>query len=190
MPEAIGFIQSSVEKMDKLTGAILDLSRIGRREFHLREIDTALLVKRCLNALAYETGSRKIEIVCGDLPPIVSDSVALEQVFGNVLDNAVKYLDPARPGKIEINAITLSNETIFSIRDNGRGISHQDERKVFDIFRRAGNTGNIRGAGIGMAYVKATLRKLGGRIWFQSQPDIGTVFYVSLPSAAERREAA
>ena len=190
IPEAIGFIQSSVEKMDKLTSAILDLSRIGRREFHLQPVDTGVLVKRCLNALAYEIGAQKVNIECGELPTVISDAVALEQIFGNILDNAVKYLDQHRTGRIEIDAITLTTEIIFSIRDNGRGIGPGDENKVFDIFRRAGNTGNIRGAGMGMAYVKATLRKLSGRIWFQSVPGVGTVFYVGLPTRNIQSEAA
>ncbi len=190
LPEAIGFIQTSVEKMDKLTGSILDLSRIGRREYHLSRIDSNALVRHCLDTLAYEINSNGVEVYCGDLPYVMSDSLALEQVFGNIIDNAVKYLDPARPGRIEINAIELSTEIIFSISDNGRGINANDERKVFDIFRRAGNAGDVRGAGMGMAYVKATLRKLGGRIWFQSSPGVGTTFYVSLPVHHAIRSAA
>ena len=189
-PEAIGFIRSSVEKMDKLTNAILDLSRIGRREYHLQIVDTEALVRRCLDALAYEINSRKIEVECSPLPTIISDSVALEQVFGNILDNAVKYLDPDRAGKISIQAFNAADQIIFSVKDNGRGIAEIEGNKVFDIFRRAGNAGDIRGAGMGMAYVKATLRKLGGRIWFRSSPGNGTVFYFSLPIQNVQSEAA
>lgn len=192
MPEAIGFVQSSVDRMDKLTGAILDLSRIGRREYHMQIIDTGALVRRCLDVLTYEISSRQIEIVCSTLPAVVSDPMALEQVFGNILENAVKYLQPGRPGHIDVSALVTPTETIFAVKDNGRGISEGDEKKVFDIFRRAGNVGDIRGAGMGMAYVRAALRRLGGRIWFQSTPGKGTVFYVSLPAvqAQNWREAA
>ena len=181
IPEALNFIKKSVEKMDLLTSAVLDLSRIGMREFRPEPIDTNEVIKRCIDNLAYEITQKGTEVVCGTLPTIVCDRVAVEQIFGNLLDNAVKYLAPERKGKIEISSQTIGRSAVFSVKDNGRGITEADQNKVFEIFRRARNTGNVRGLGMGMAHVKATLRKIGGNITLESQVGAGTTFYVRLP---------
>lgn len=182
IPESLNFIRAAVEKMDVLTSSILDMSRIGRREYARAMVDTNQIVKRCLDSLAYEIGRRKVTVECENLPTVFSDAIAMEQIFGNILDNAIKYLDPVRPGQIWISARQVENHTEFTIRDNGRGIGAQDRAKVFDIFRRAANVSDIRGAGMGMAYVKAIVRKIGGHIWFDSVLDEGSAFTFILPN--------
>ncbi len=181
VPEALGFIDAAVVRMDKLTSAILDMSRIGRREYRMEEVDVNVLLERCLSTLAHEISAKGIKVTYQDMPTLVTDALGLEQVLGNLLDNAVKYLSPDRPGEITIKARHYLDEVIFTVADNGRGIAEADARKVFEIFRRAGNSGDIRGSGMGMAYVKATLRKLGGRIWFDSTLNQGTIFTFTLP---------
>jgi len=104
--------------------------------------------------------------------------------MGNLLDNAVKYLDPDRPGRIEIEAETTDGPATFHIRDNGRGIAVDDLEKVFQIFRRAGRQ-DISGEGMGLAYVKTLVRRQGGCIWCVSQPDEGTTFSFTIPRAPE-----
>lgn len=187
--ESLHFIRSSVEKMDRLTSAILDLSRIGRRELCPEKVDTRKTIQRSLDTLRYEIDERGIEITLGELPDITVDPLSFEQIVGNILDNAVKYMDPSRSGRIEIEGAVLSAETQFSIRDNGLGIAEEDRPKVFDIFRRAGNSFGVRGAGMGMAYVKAAVRRLGGRIWFDSMPGQGTTFHFTVPHRAVQGEA-
>ncbi|MBA4274226.1 MAG: hypothetical protein C0436_01095 [Alphaproteobacteria bacterium] len=181
IPEALGFIQASVEKMDKLTTAILDLSRIGRRQYRTERVDTNAIVKRCLDALAYEIIEREVAVEVESLPVLTTDALAFEQVVSNLLDNAVKYLSPERKGHISIKARLMPGEVMFIIADNGRGIAESDRSRVFDIFRRASNSGDVRGIGMGMAYVQATVRKLGGRIWFDSTLNQGTSFYFTHP---------
>lgn len=181
VPESLGFIDAAVVRMDKLTSAILDMSRIGRRQYRMEEVDVNVLLERCLSTLAHEISTKNIKITYQDMPNVVTDALGLEQVFANLLDNAVKYLSADRSGEITIKARTYLDEVIFSIADNGRGIAEHDSRKVFEIFRRAGNSADIRGSGLGMAFVKATLRKLGGRIWFDSVLNEGTTFTFTLP---------
>lgn len=180
IPESIRFIVQSVKKMDQLTTALLDLSRIGKRHYRQETVDTQAIVKQCLDTLAYEITQKDIEVLVGDLPSVTSDSLALEQIFGNILDNAVKYLDPERKGKIAISSMQIGKEVVFSIKDNGRGIVDADKEKVFQVFRRARNTADIRGLGMGMTYIQATLRQLGGAIWFESAYGVGTTFHFSL----------
>lgn len=183
IPEALQFIKQAVDKMDMLTNAVLDLSRIGKREFRFQPVETELLIERCLSSLAYEINKKDVEITYGALPTVITDSLALEQIFSNLIDNAVKYMVPEKKGKISISGQIAGKEVVFTIADNGRGIAEADRQKVFEIFRRARNTGDARGIGMGLAYVKATLRKLGGAIWFESAIDMGTTFHFRLPLA-------
>ncbi len=181
VPEALGFIESSVTRMDHLIGALLRLSRVGYREFHMEELDTRQLLDETLRALAHQIESHKVEIKVGPLPRITSDRTAMEQVFGNLLDNAVKYLDPQRPGRIEVVAEETAEGVVFEVRDNGRGIAEEDMDKVFAPFRRAGPQ-DVPGEGMGLAYVRALLHRLGGRIECLSQPDVGTTIRFVLPA--------
>lgn len=181
IPEAMNFINSAIERMDMLTSAILNLSRIGRRVYRPTVINTTEVVNRCLNTLNYEITAASATVRIGNLPPIHADELAIEQIFSNIIENAVKYLDPNRPPNIRISGIVQNNNVIYSFEDNGRGIPEKEEEKVFNVFRRAKNSGNVRGAGMGLAFVRATVRKMRGKIWYESTPDVGTIFYVSLP---------
>ncbi len=181
IPEALGFIGNAVDRMDTLTTAILDLSRIGKFTYRSEPVDAQAIIDKCLGAQSFEINTKGVEVRVEPLPTLITDPLAIEQIFSNLLDNAVKYLDPERPGRLEIGCLETSRDYIFSFQDNGRGIEAEDNDRVFHIFRRARNTGDVRGLGLGMAFVKATLRKISGAIWFESQLDTGTTFYVSIP---------
>jgi PAS domain S-box-containing protein len=181
IPESLRFIKGAVEKMDKLTTAVLDLSRIGKRDYNFAPVDCNELIKRCLDVQGYELTQKEIEVTYGEMPTIYSDALALEQVFSNILDNAVKYTDSSRKGIINISSAEIDSEVVFSFKDNGRGIDEADQHKVFQSFRRARNTSDVRGLGMGMTFVQATVRRLGGSIWFQSKAGEGTTFYLRLP---------
>ena len=160
VPEALGFIDSSVTRMDGLITAILKLSRIGRRELTPEPLDPEGLVRSLLKTLAHQLEERKVTVTVGPLPRIVADKTALEQIMGNLLDNAVKYLEPGREGILEITAEQGPAETTFHIRDNGRGIAKDDMPKVFEIFRRLGRQ-DVPGEGMGLASVKTLVRRHG-----------------------------
>ncbi len=183
IPEAIGFITSSVNRMDALIDAVLKLSRLGHRELLPEPVDTALLVGDILASLAHQLEQRRATVTVGPLPTLVGDRMAMEQLLGNVIDNAVKYLDPSRPGVIRISAEEAGDEVLFHIADNGRGIAPEESHKVFEVFRRAGRQ-DVAGEGMGLAYVKATVRRLGGRVWYDSIPGEGTTFHIVVPRRA------
>ena len=180
IPEALGFVESSVTRMDHLTGTLLRLSRAGHREFQMKELDTAALLQETVGSLAHQIDSRHIVVKAGPLPRIISDRDAVEQIFGNLLDNAIKYLDPNRPGLIEVSAEETAEAVVFHVRDNGRGIAEDDMDKVFAPFRRAGAQ-DVPGEGMGLAFVRTLLHRLGGRIECHSQFGVGTTFSVMLP---------
>ncbi len=180
IPEALDFIESSVTRMDHLTAALLRLSRAGHREFHLEDLDTGTLLQETLGGLAPQIESRHIALKAGPLPRIASDHGAIEQIFGSLIDNAIKYLDPDRPGQIEVSAEETADTTVFHVRDNGRGIAEDDMDKLFVPFRRLGPQ-DVPGEGMGLAFVRTLLQRLGGTIECHSQFGVGTTFSFMLP---------
>ncbi|WP_316173746.1 sensor histidine kinase [Bradyrhizobium sp. SZCCHNRI1073] len=178
--EALGFIKSSIAKMDRLITAILNLTREGRREFVPVRIDTRELIEGIVSTLAHQAAETDTTIRVEPLPAIVSDRLALEQIFSNLIDNAIKYLKPGVAGDIAIRARTKLGFAIFEVTDNGRGIDPRDHQRIFDLFRRAG-TQDRPGQGIGLAHVRALVRRLGGTMSVASELDQGSTFTITLP---------
>ena len=181
--ESIGFIKAAVAKMDGLIGAILKISREGRRAFRPEPLDMTELLRSLADAQRHQSEAAGAVVSIRPLPPITADRLAVEQIFGNLIDNAIKYLDPGRPGRIEVAGAPAGSRIRYEVRDNGRGIASQDHARIFELFRRAGAQ-NRPGEGIGLAHVKTLVRSLGGRIDVASQPGVGTTFTVSLPRKA------
>jgi signal transduction histidine kinase len=180
--EALGFIKSSIAKMDRLITAILNLTREGRREFEPARIDTSELIEAIVTTMAHQAAEARAEIRIAQLPEIVSDRLALEQIFSNLIENALKYLKPGVPGEISVRGRTKLGFAIFEIADNGRGIDPKDHQRIFDLFRRAG-TQDKPGQGIGLAHVRALVRRLGGTMSVQSELNNGSTFTITLPIA-------
>ena len=178
--EALGFIKSSIGKMDRLISAILNLTREGRREFEPVSIDTKELMETIIKTMAHQAAEAAAQIKIDTLPNIVSDRLALEQIFSNLVDNALKYLKPGVPGNISVRGRTKLGFAIFEISDNGRGIHQKDHQRIFDLFRRAG-TQDKPGQGIGLAHVRALVRRLGGTMSVASELHQGSTFTITLP---------
>ncbi|MAN78334.1 MAG: histidine kinase [Rhizobiales bacterium] len=179
--EAIGFIRSSTKKMDGLINAILKISREGRRKLKAERIDLEELVESAVSAVRHQVTESDGEIIIEvSSPPVFSDRLALEQILGNLLDNAIKYRHPERPIAITVNGRQeRDGRIVIDVIDNGRGISAQDHDRVFELFRRSGNQ-NVPGEGIGLAHVRIMARNLGGDIQLQSNPEQGTTFTVTI----------
>ncbi len=178
--EALEFIKSSIAKMDRLISAILNLTREGRREFEPVRIDTRELIEAIVTTVAHQAAEAQAQIRVEPLPHIVSDRLALEQIFSNLLDNAVKYLKPGVPGDISVRGRTKLGFAIFEVADNGRGIDPKDHQRIFDLFRRAGAQ-DKPGQGIGLAHVRALVRRLGGTMSVSSELHCGSTFTITLP---------
>ncbi|MEA3396796.1 MAG: histidine kinase dimerization/phospho-acceptor domain-containing protein, partial [Chloroflexota bacterium] len=104
VPEALGFIDSSATRMDHFINALLKLSRLGRRELHPETVDMEALVQATLETLGHQIEERQGKATVGSLPEVVADRISMEQIVGNLLGNAVKYLVPDRPAELEITA--------------------------------------------------------------------------------------
>jgi signal transduction histidine kinase len=178
--EALEFIKSSIAKMDRLISAILNLTREGRREFEPVRIETRELIEAIVTTVAHQAAEAQAEIRIEPLPEITSDRLAIEQIFSNLIDNALKYLKPGVPGEISVRGRTKLGYAIFDVADNGRGIDPKDHQRIFDLFRRAGPQ-DKPGQGIGLAHVRALVRRLGGTMSVTSELDQGSTFTVTLP---------
>ncbi len=189
IPEALGFIGSSVSRMDGLITAVLRVSRTERRRLNPERLSVRDVVRTVLDSLAHQIESRGAVVTVGPLPDVTADQTALEQIFGNLLDNAVKYLDPSRPGTIEVSAESSPHETVFHVRDNGRGMAPRDVPRAFELFRRLGRQ-DVPGEGMGLVCAKTLVRAQGGRIWAESREGAGSVFSFTLPRSAEGGAAA
>jgi signal transduction histidine kinase len=182
IPEALGFIRSSTRKMEGLIQAILKLSRDGRRTLRPERLDILDVVETSIQAIQHQVSEAEGAIALDiNVPPILGDRLSLEQTFGNLLDNAVKYRAKDRPLRIDVRADVLS-DSLFTVEvaDNGRGIAEADQAGIFELFQRLGEA-DQPGEGIGLAYVQTLVRNLGGDIGVVSAPGKGTTFRIVLP---------
>ena len=181
LPEAIGFIRSSTQKMDRLINAILQLSRQGRRTLAPEELDLTAMANEIGNSLHHRIEETGTVLTVEPLPTIVNDRVAVEQILSNLIENALKYLNPGVPGVIGVAAQTGYNRVTIEVSDNGRGIDPRDHERIFDLFRRSGAQ-DQPGEGIGLAHARALAYRLGGFIEVVSALGEGSTFRLTLPS--------
>jgi signal transduction histidine kinase len=180
LDESLGFILRSVSKMDLLVNALLELSRIETRSGKIETVDLSSTVEEILASLHFQIEQRGVEVTTRDLPIVYGDPVRISQVFGNLIDNAVKYMKPDGEARISISAKLRDNEWVISVRDTGVGIRLQDQSKVFKLFTRVGNNDKA-GDGVGLTAVKKIIEKRGGRIWLESKPGLGCAFSFTWP---------
>jgi signal transduction histidine kinase len=188
--ESIRFIQAAVGRLARIIDALLRLSRAGRVEYQWREVDLAATIGKIVDALHDSIAAKKAQVAVGKLPPAWGDPTALEQVFANLIGNAVQYLDPDRAGRIEIDGDAPDGAGlpqglwVYRVRDNGLGIPEAYHRRMFTAFSRF-HAGAAQGEGIGLALVRRMVERHGGRIWLESAPGVGTTFFVALPAAGD-----
>ncbi|WP_163959712.1 sensor histidine kinase [Sphingomonas insulae] len=189
LPEAVGFIRTSTQKMDRLINAILKLSREGRRVITPEAIDPAAVVETIAGSIQHLLDDRGVSLsVARPIPGVVTDRVALEQILSNLIENATKYLQPGRPGTIAVSGEERRGRVILSVADNGRGIDPRDHQRIFDLFRRSGQQ-DQPGEGIGLAHVRALAYRLGGTIDVDSELGRGSTFRINLPKTYESQDS-
>ena len=183
--ESIHYIQTAVMRLSAIIDALLRLSRAGRVDYQPEVVDVRKLVERVITALRSSAAEKGVEIIVGELPPAWGDPTALEQVFANLLANAVNYLDPGRPGRIEVGFCetpppAAGGLPTYFVKDNGLGIAEAYLPKVFAIFQRLHHDA-AQGEGVGLTLVQRMVERHGGRIWVESKQGEGSTFFVALP---------
>lgn len=183
LPEAIGFIRSSTRKMDQLINAILKISRDGRRKLQAEKVDLKELLATAAASVQHQVSAVDGEIDVNVQPfTVISDRISLDQILGNLFDNAVKYQMKGRPLQLSARILPQGRGLVrVDICDNGRGIAEDDLERVFELFRRAGDQ-DQQGEGIGLAHVRSLIRNLGGDITVTSELSKGSTFQLTLPT--------
>ncbi|MGF7134150.1 signal transduction histidine kinase [Paraburkholderia sp. EB58] len=187
--EALHYLQTAVLRASHIIDALLRLSRVGRVEYRRQQVHVRDIVQRVIDAMQVSIRARRARVVVHDLPSVWGDPTALEQVFANLVGNAINYLDASRDGRVEIGTTPappgVQSLRIFYVKDNGLGVPAIAIPRLFSAFQRL--HGNVAtGEGIGLALVRRVVERHGGRVWAESTEGVGTTFYFSLPEAELR----
>lgn len=179
IPQIMNFIKISGQKIDKLLLALLKLSRLGRAAINKVNVDMNELMNSLLSTFEYRIKEQNVDIQIEPLSGCYTDEVQVNQVFSNLIDNAIKYRSPERKPIIKISSQENGEYVTYCIQDNGIGISEKELDKIFDVFYRI-DPENQNGEGMGLALIKKTVERLDGDISVGSTEGKGTKFYISL----------
>lgn len=182
IPQALKFISAGVAKMEALLAGLLHYSRLGRVVLNVRPLDMNAMLSEITAAMKFQLDEAKAQVRIGILPRCLGDSVQTNQVFANLLDNALKYRAPERPLLIEVSGRVTDGVATYTVSDNGLGIAREHQAKIFEIFHRL-NPADTAGEGLGLSIAQRVLERQSGRIWVESEVNKGSIFHVSLPAA-------
>lgn len=178
--DSLEYIETSVSKMDSLLAGLLRFSRLGRAALDFEELNMNHLLADIKKAFEYGLKEAGMSLEIGGLPRCVGDAVQINQVFSNLVDNAVKYRETERTGIIEITGFLEEDRAVYCVRDNGIGIAPGYQTKVFEIFQRLDPSIGT-GEGLGLSIAKRIVNRHDGNIWVDSETGEGSRFFVSLP---------
>ncbi len=182
IPLSLNYITASADKMNMLLVGLLKLSRLGTAALEIETLDMNLVIAQVLNATQYQIKECRAEVIVDELPACLGDHGQITQVFTNLLDNALKYLDPNRKAKIHISGHTDGPRSVYCTEDNGIGIDKNHFDNIFEIFHQLNPTEPPTGQGMGLTIVRRILDRHNGKVWVESEPGKGSRFYVALPN--------
>ncbi len=176
--QQLGMLKGRVARLSELIDGILHYSEIGRVASRVQPVDLNELV---LDVIALLDPPKHVDVaVQGPLPVVVCEKIRVGQVFRNLIDNAVKYMDKTE-GRIEIRCEEQEGLWRFAISDNGPGIDRKYFEKIFQIFQTLAPRDERESTGIGLAIVKKIVELCGGSVWVESKMGEGATFFFTLP---------
>ena len=180
---SLNVIRANARRMGLLIDDLLEFSRLSRKELVTAQVDMAALARAAADDLRREPelAAANATIDIGPLPPARGDAGLLQQVWANLIGNALKYSRTRAAPRIEIAAAEQNGDLVYSVRDNGVGFDPAYADKLFGVFQRLHSAQEFEGTGVGLALVQRILERHGGRIWADGKLDQGATFYFTLP---------
>ena len=179
--EFMDYIVDAAIRMKILINDLLEYSRVATQGKEFQQVDTEDILNNVLKNLKTSIEENNAKITHDPLPTVTADKTQLNQVFQNLVGNAIKFKKPDEPPKIHISAQKENNEYLFSVHDNGIGMEPQYIERIFVIFQRLHTIAEYNGTGIGLSITKRILERHGGRIWVESEFGEGSTFYFTIP---------
>jgi len=177
----IFYATDGAKRMQSLINDLLHFSRVTTKGGEFVNIDTNQILQKAKKNLEVVIKEKKAEIIADKLPEIFADENQMISVFQNLLSNAIKFCIKDKKPIIHISVKKEKNNWLFSIKDNGIGIDKEFSEKVFVIFQRLHTKDIYDGTGIGLSVTKKIIERHKGKLWFKSEINVGTTFFINLP---------
>jgi light-regulated signal transduction histidine kinase (bacteriophytochrome) len=169
-------------QMDQLIDDLLNYTRIEHRQVRRKPVVLSYLLPQVIEGLANRIAETEAQVtLVGTFPTVYGDQTLVNQIFVNLLSNALKYHRPDVPPCVRIDAEVQGQWCILRVADNGIGIAEKHQKKIFTIFQRLHTEEEYPGTGIGLAIVKKAVELQDGVVWVESRVDEGSTFFVKLP---------
>ena len=175
-------IRESSQKMGQLIDDLLNLSRLGKQQINIKELNMVDLAEDVWKELQAGNPERVIELVIKEMPEAYGDRTLIKQIYLNLLGNAIKFTKRCPHARIEVGAYPGEKENTYYIKDNGAGFDMAYYNKLFGVFQRLHATEDYEGTGIGLAIVHRIIHRQGGIVWAEGVVDKGATFYFTLPA--------
>ena len=186
--ETLEMANRQSKKLARLIDELLDVSRLqqGRVEMRLAEIDLADVVREVAERMRLLSKGHEIETEIAGIAPIVADRDRIEQVFENLVGNAMKY--SPEDGRIDVSMRVNGSNAIVSVRDEGIGVAPGEVEKIFGLFYRSPDprADHVGGLGLGLYISREIVSRHHGKLWAERNAEAGTTFHVTLPLAQVR----
>ncbi len=178
--ESESYISKNIFKMENLLSALLNLSRLGQQELKKEKLNMNNMMADIAKLMTYQVANIDTKLELSELPFCVGDAIQINQLFSNLIGNALKYLDSERSGVIKVSGRKEHNHSVYCVEDNGIGIAPEHQEKIFEIFYQL-EPSKVNGEGLGLSIARKVVNSHGGKIWVESELCKGSKFFVSLP---------
>jgi light-regulated signal transduction histidine kinase (bacteriophytochrome) len=174
-------VNAGAAHMDRLITDLLRLSQLNRQPLHKQPTRFGEVAQRVIDSMQHERAGRDIEFVIADFPTWQVDAGLMQQVFVNLISNAVKFTRERAKARIEIGYRMDGTSLVCFVKDNGVGFSMKYMNKLFGVFQRLHSADQFEGTGVGLSIVRRIIERHGGKVWVDGEQDHGATFYFSLP---------
>ncbi|HAR71840.1 MAG TPA: histidine kinase [Flavobacteriaceae bacterium] len=175
-------LKSVIDEIDRMTQMMQDLlalSKAKKSEIVLSIIETKPIIEKIVHDVLLYYKTNDTQVVIEDVHNVLGDKTMFYEVFLNIIGNAIKYSSQEEHPIIKIWSELNEEEVIFKVKDNGIGIKQEDYNKMFKLFSRMSNTGNISGNGVGLSIAHRMMDRMNGGISFESKVGEGTTFILT-----------